>query len=132
MCQKHQISLLVGYKTATPKTGDWERLLLLLYMYLQCSIFLVHEPGQRSPLMTDYNISQCACNIPDYLYSNFSHSHLPGKFRGKYHIFHTQRHPNFLWKSSQNSKIHCKVNPLCRTIDYLLDNSPIEKYKHDK
>ena len=24
MCQKRQISLLVGYKTATPKTGDWE------------------------------------------------------------------------------------------------------------
>ena len=26
MYQKHQISLPVGYKTATPKTGDWERL----------------------------------------------------------------------------------------------------------
>ena len=26
MCQKRQISLPVGYKTATPKTGDWERL----------------------------------------------------------------------------------------------------------
>ena len=26
MCQKHQISLPVGYKTATPKTGDWKRL----------------------------------------------------------------------------------------------------------
>ena len=26
MCQKSQISLPVGYKTATPKTGDWERL----------------------------------------------------------------------------------------------------------
>ena len=24
MCQKRQISLPVGYKTATPKTGDWE------------------------------------------------------------------------------------------------------------
>ena len=26
MCQKRQISLPVGYKTAAPKTGDWERL----------------------------------------------------------------------------------------------------------
>ena len=26
MCQKRQISLPVGYKTARPKTGDWERL----------------------------------------------------------------------------------------------------------
>ena len=26
MYQKHQISLPVGYKTARPKTGDWERL----------------------------------------------------------------------------------------------------------
>ena len=26
MCQKRQISLPVGYKTATPNTGDWERL----------------------------------------------------------------------------------------------------------
>ena len=26
MCQKHQISLPVGYKTARPKTRDWERL----------------------------------------------------------------------------------------------------------
>ena len=26
MCQKRQMSLPVGYKTATPKTGDWERL----------------------------------------------------------------------------------------------------------
>ena len=26
MCQKRQISLSVGYKTATSKTGDWERL----------------------------------------------------------------------------------------------------------
>ena len=26
MHQKHQISLPVGYKTARPKTGDWERL----------------------------------------------------------------------------------------------------------
>ena len=26
MCQKRQISLPVGYKTATPKIGDWERL----------------------------------------------------------------------------------------------------------
>ena len=26
MCQKRQISLPVGYKTATPKTGDWEQL----------------------------------------------------------------------------------------------------------
>ena len=26
MCQKRQISLPVGYKIATPKTGDWERL----------------------------------------------------------------------------------------------------------
>ena len=26
MCQKRQISLPVGYKTTTPKTGDWERL----------------------------------------------------------------------------------------------------------
>ena len=26
MCQKRQISLPVGYKTVTPKTGDWERL----------------------------------------------------------------------------------------------------------
>ena len=26
MYQKRQISLPVGYKTATPKTGDWERL----------------------------------------------------------------------------------------------------------
>ena len=26
MCQKLQISLPVGYKTATPKTGDWEQL----------------------------------------------------------------------------------------------------------
>ena len=26
MCQRRQISLPVGYKTATPKTGDWERL----------------------------------------------------------------------------------------------------------
>ena len=25
MCQKRQISLPVGYETATPKTGDWER-----------------------------------------------------------------------------------------------------------
>ena len=26
MCQKRQISLPVGYKIETPKTGDWERL----------------------------------------------------------------------------------------------------------
>ena len=26
MCQKRQISLPVGYKTATPKAGDWKRL----------------------------------------------------------------------------------------------------------
>ena len=26
MCQKRQISLLLGYKTVTPKTGDWEGL----------------------------------------------------------------------------------------------------------
>ena len=26
MCQKHQISLPVGYKTVRPKTGDWEPL----------------------------------------------------------------------------------------------------------
>ena len=26
MCQKRQISLPVGYKTPTPKTGDWEQL----------------------------------------------------------------------------------------------------------
>ena len=26
MYQKRQISLPVGYKTSTPKTGDWERL----------------------------------------------------------------------------------------------------------
>ena len=26
MRQKRQISLPAGYKTATPKTGDWERL----------------------------------------------------------------------------------------------------------
>ena len=42
MCQKRQISLPMGYKTATPKTGDWEQ----LWCHFRTSSFAKKQTSQ--------------------------------------------------------------------------------------